>query len=133
VLIPGARAPHLITRDMLGDMPDGSVIVDVAVDQGGCVETTHATTHSDPTYVIDGVLHYGVANMPGAVPRTSSFGLANATLPYILKVANMGLDDALRGDEGLAKGLNVYQGYVAYDAVADAFNLAVRPMATLPV
>ena len=91
VLIPGARAPHLVTRDMLPAMLDGSVIVDVAVDQGGCVETTHPTTHSAPTFVIDGVLPYGVANMPGAVPRTSSFGLANATLPYILKVANMGL------------------------------------------
>ena len=133
VLIPGARAPHLVTREMLGDMLDGSVIVDVAVDQGGCVETTHATTHSDPTYIIDGVLHYGVANMPGAVPRTSSFGLANATLPYILKVANMGLHDALRADVGLAKGLNVYQGYVTYDAVADAFDLAVRPIESLPV
>jgi alanine dehydrogenase len=131
VLIPGARAPHLVTREMLGDMPDGSVIVDVAVDQGGCVETTRPTTHSDPTYVIDGVLHYGVANMPGAVPRTSSFALANATLPYIVRVADMGLHDALRADSGLAKGLNVYHGYVTYDAVADTFDLAVRPMETL--
>ncbi len=133
VLIPGARAPHLVTRDMLRDMLPGSVIADVAVDQGGCVETTHPTTHSDPTYVIDGVLHYGVANMPGAVPRTSSFALSNATLPYILKVANLGLHDALRADDGLAKGLNVYHGYVTYDAVADAFNLAVRPMETLAI
>ena len=133
VLIPGARAPHLVTRDMLPEMLDGSVIVDVAVDQGGCVETTHPTTHSDPTYVIDGVLHYGVANMPGAVPRTSSFGLANATLPYVLKVANMGLHDALRSDPGLARGLNVFEGYVTYDAVADAFDLAVRPSEMLPV
>jgi alanine dehydrogenase len=133
VLIPGARAPHLVTRAMLGDMLAGSIIADVAVDQGGCVETTHATTHSNPTYVIDGVLHYGVANMPGAVPRTSSFALANATLPYILKVAGMGLHDALRADEGLAKGLNVYHGYVTYDAVADTFDLAVRPMETLTI
>lgn len=132
VLIPGARAPHLVTRDMLPGMLDGSVIVDVAVDQGGCVETTHPTTHSDPTYVVDGVLHYGVANMPGAVPRTSSFGLANATLPYILKVADMGLHDAMRSDPGLAKGLNVFQGYVTYAAVADTFDLAVRPLETLP-
>lgn len=133
VLVPGARAPRLLTRDMLRDMPTSSVIVDVAVDQGGCVETTHATTHSDPTYVIDGVLHYGVANMPGAVPRTSTFGLANATLPYILKVANRGLHDALHSDEGLALGLNVYQGYVTYPAVAEAFDLAVRPLASLAV
>ncbi len=133
VLIPGARAPHLITRDMLPDMLNGSVIADVAVDQGGCVETTHPTTHSNPTFVVDGVLHYGVANMPGAVPRTSSFGLANATLPYILKVANLGLDDALRSDPGLMRGLNVHQGYVTHDAVADTFDLAVRPLETLPV
>lgn len=133
VLIPGARAPHLVTREMLRDMLPGSVIADVAVDQGGCVETTHPTTHSDPTYVIDGVVHYGVANMPGAVPRTSSFALANATLPYILKVANMGLHDALRADEGLAKGLNVYHGYVTYDAVADTFDLAVRPIESLAI
>lgn len=128
VLITGARAPRLVTREMLTTMPDGSVIVDVAVDQGGCVETTHPTTHSDPTYVIDGVLHYGVANMPGAVPRTSSFGLANATLPYILRVANMGLYDAMSSDPGLAKGLNVYHGRVTHSAVADTFNLPVMPM-----
>ena len=133
VLIPGARAPHLVTRDLLPDMLDGSVIVDVAVDQGGCVETTHPTTHSDPIYVIDGVVHYGVANMPGAVPRTSSFGLANATLPYILKIANMGLDDALDSDAGLARGLNVFRGDITYGAVADAFpELAVHPLETLP-
>jgi alanine dehydrogenase len=133
VLIPGARAPHLVTRDMLPGMLNSSVIVDVAVDQGGCVETTHPTTHSDPTYIVDGVVHYGVANMPGAVPRTSSFGLANATLPYIVKVADMGLHDAMRDDPGFARGLNVFQGYVTYDAVADTFDLAVRPMETLPV
>ena len=127
VLIPGARAPHLITRDMLKGMLNGSVIADVAVDQGGCVETTHPTTHSDPTYEIDGVVHYGVANMPGAVPRTSSFALANATLPYILKVADMGLHDALRGDPGLAKGLNIYQGGVTHPAVADTFDLPLVP------
>jgi alanine dehydrogenase len=133
VLIPGARAPHLVTRDMLPGMLNSSVIVDVAVDQGGCVETTHPTTHSNPTYIVDGVVHYGVANMPGAVPRTSSFGLANATLPYIVKVADMGLHDAMRDDPGFARGLNVFQGYVTYDAVADTFDLAVRPMETLPV
>jgi alanine dehydrogenase len=123
VLIAGAKAPHLIRREMLKDMPDGSVIVDVAVDQGGCVETTHPTTHSDPTYVIDGVVHYGVANMPGAVPRTSSLGLSNATLRYILKVANMGLLEALRSDPGLAKGLNIYGGQITHPGVAQAFDL----------
>ena len=126
VLITGARAPHLITRDMLPSMPRSSVIVDVAVDQGGCVETTHATTHSDPTYVVDGVVHYGVANMPGAVPRTSSFGLSNATLRYVLRVADRGLHGALKSDAGLAKGLNIYQGQVTHPAVAETFNLPVE-------
>jgi alanine dehydrogenase len=123
VLIAGARAPRLITRDMLSTMPAGSVIIDVAVDQGGCVETTRPTTHSDPTYVIDGVVHYGVANMPGAVPRTSSLGLANATLRYILRVADKGLTEALRSDPGFAKGLNIYKGQVTHQAVAETFNL----------
>ena len=129
VLIAGARAPRLVTREMLPTMLDGSVIVDVSVDQGGCVETTHPTTHSDPTYIVDGVLHYGVPNMPGAVPRTSSFGLANATLPYIRRVADMGLHDALRGDPtGLGKGLNIYRGHAIYPAVADTFNLPLMPL-----
>ncbi len=128
VLITGARAPRLITRDMLPGMQDGSVIVDVSVDQGGCVETTRPTTHSDPIYFVDGVLHYGVANMPGAVPRTSSFGLANATLPYIMRVADMGLHDALRSDPGLAKGLNVYHQHVTHPAVADTFALPATPL-----
>lgn len=123
VLITGARAPKLITRDMLSTMPQGSVIVDVAVDQGGCVETTHATTHRDPTYVVDGVLHYGVANMPGAVPRTSSQALSNATLRYILRVADKGLHDALYSDPGLMKGLNSYAGHLTHPAVAEAFSL----------
>ncbi|MEO1289747.1 MAG: alanine dehydrogenase [Chloroflexota bacterium] len=122
VLITGARAPKLITREMLSDMPDGSIIVDVAVDQGGCVETTHPTTHSDPTYFVDGVLHYGVANMPGAVPRTSSLGLSNATLRYIVQLANNGLD-ALHTDEGFLKGLNTYNGHLTYKGVSNAFNL----------
>jgi alanine dehydrogenase len=126
VLIAGAKAPHLIRREMLRTMPEGSVIVDVAVDQGGCVETTRPTTHSEPTYVIDGVLHYGVANMPGAVPRTSSLGLSNATLRYILRVANMGLTEALRSDHGLAQGLNIYQGHVTHAAVAQTFDLNVN-------
>jgi alanine dehydrogenase len=127
VLVPGARAPRLVTREMLTLMPPGSVIVDVAVDQGGCVETTRPTTHSDPTYFVDGVLHYGVANMPGAVPRTSSYALSNATLRYILKVADLGAREALNRDSGLAKGLNVVRGKIVYPAVAEAFNL---PLAT---
>ncbi|MGB1288727.1 MAG: alanine dehydrogenase, partial [Aggregatilineales bacterium] len=127
VLIAGARAPKLITREMLTDMPDGSVIVDVAVDQGGCVETTRPTTHSDPTYMIDGVLHYGVANMPGAVPRTSSLALANATLRYALKIADMGYVAALQRDPGLMKGLNTCAGKLTYPGVAEAFELRYTP------
>lgn len=122
VLITGARAPKLITRDMLKTMPEGSVIVDVAVDQGGCVETTHATTHSDPIYFVEGVLHYGVANMPGAVPRTSSFALSNATLRYAVKIANEGIS-ALTKHPGFLKGLNTYAGKVTHPGVAEAFNL----------
>lgn len=129
VLITGARAPRLITRQMLPTMPRHSVIVDVAVDQGGCVETTRPTTHSDPTYFVDGVLHYGVANMPGAVPRTSSFALANATLRYIMRIADSGLQAALDADPGLARGLNVYRGQVTHPAVAHTFGL---PLAETP-
>jgi alanine dehydrogenase len=124
VLITGARAPMLITRDMLPMMPNGSIIVDVAVDQGGCVETTKATTHSDPTYVIDGVVHYGVANMPGAVPRTSSLALSNATLRYALKIADMGAHAALEQDAGFLKGLNTLGGHCTHPAVAKTFDLA---------
>ena len=123
VLIAGARAPMLVTRDMLPLMNDGSVIVDVAVDQGGCVETTRPTTHSDPTFVIDGVLHYGVANMPGAVPRTSSLALANATLPYALQIADSGPATALAGNPALLKGLNTYAGQCTHPAVAETFGL----------
>ncbi len=131
VLVTGARAPRLVTRDMLSLMNEGSVIADVAVDQGGCVETTHATTHSDPTYFVDGVLHYGVANMPGAVPRTSSLALANATLPYIIRLADVGLHDAMRDDPGFAKGLNVHDGKVMHAAVAETFNLPTKDPNTL--
>jgi len=127
VLIVGARAPKLITRDMLATMPSASVIVDVAVDQGGCVETTRPTTHSDPTYVVDGVLHYGVANMPGAVPRTSSLALSNATLRYILKIANLGLVEALLSDEGFALGLNTAHGELTCQGVAEAFAMSYVP------
>ncbi|MBP6787140.1 MAG: alanine dehydrogenase [Candidatus Promineofilum sp.] len=123
VLIKGARAPRLVTREMVSTMRQGSVIADVAVDQGGCVETIHATTHSDPTYIVDGVVHYGVANMPGAVPRTSTLALSNATLPYVLRIARRGAEGAMAVDPGLAKGLNTYRGQVTYDAVAECFNL----------
>ncbi len=124
VLIKGARAPRLVTREMVSTMRQGSVIADVAVDQGGCVETIHATTHSDPTYIVDGVVHYGVANMPGAVPRTSTLALSNATLPYVLRLARLGADEAMAEDpNGLAKGLNTYHGQVTYAAVAEYFGL----------
>jgi alanine dehydrogenase len=121
VLIEGAKAPTLVPRSYLADMKDGAVIVDVAVDQGGCVETCHPTTHSDPTYVVDGVLHYCVANMPGAVPRTSTYALTNATMPYALRLANSGLE-ALRADPGFGLGVNVMAGNVTYEAVAAAFG-----------
>ena len=122
VLVKGAVAPKLVTREMISTMKKGSVIVDVAVDQGGCVETTHATTHSDPVYFVDGVLHYGVANMPGAVPRTSTYGLVAATLPYVKKFAKMGFKDAIANDKSLELGVNVVNGKLTYKAVADAFG-----------
>lgn len=121
VLIPGAKAPHLITREMLGEMRDGSVVVDVAVDQGGCIETCKPTTHQDPTYVVDGVLHYCVANMPGAVPYTSTMALTNATLPYLLQIADKGWELATAENEGLAKGLNIVNGEIVYAPVMEAF------------
>jgi alanine dehydrogenase len=123
VLIPGAKAPSLVRREDLKKMQAGSVIVDVAVDQGGCVETIKPTTHENPTYVIDGVIHYGVANMPGAVPRTSTLALTNATLPYALQLANKGWRQAVRDNVALRKGLNMIDGKVVYPAVADAFGL----------
>jgi alanine dehydrogenase len=119
--VPGAAAPKLVTRDMLKTMKPGSVIVDVAIDQGGCVETSHATTHADPTYVVDGVVHYCVANMPGAAPRTSSEALGNATLPFGLQLADQGLD-ALKKNKHLAKGLNVLRGEITHPAVAQALG-----------
>ena len=125
VLIPGARAPHLVTRDMLPLLQPGSVIVDVAVDQGGCVETIHATTHDDPVYEVDGVIHYGVANMPGAVPRTSTFALTNATFPYVLDLAAGGLE-ALRRPPALLAGLNTHRGALAYAGVGEALGLPVQ-------
>jgi alanine dehydrogenase len=122
VLIPGSRAPWLVTREMLSHMRDGAVIIDVAVDQGGCIETSHPTSHSDPTFVIDGVVHYCVPNMPGAVPRTSTFALANQTMSYALELANLGLD-AVRESEALCHGLNTHRGQLTHAAVARAFGL----------
>jgi len=127
VLVPGAAAPKLVRQDMLHKMHEGSVIVDVAIDQGGCFETSEATTHAEPTYVIDGVVHYCVANMPGAVPRTSSFALNNATLPFIVALANKGYKQAMRDDEHLANGLNVHQGDITYKAVAEAMHKPYVP------
>lgn len=122
VLIPGARAPRLVRREDLSLMRPGAVVVDVAVDQGGCIETIKPTTHSDPTYEVDGIVHYGVANMPGAVPRTSTLALTNATLPYALLLANKGWKEALRSNAALAKGLNMSAGKVTYHGVSDAFG-----------
>ncbi len=122
VLIPGAKAPHLITRQMLSEMRDASVVVDVAVDQGGCIETCRPTTHANPTYVVDGVLHYCVANMPGAVPYTSTLALTNATFPYLLQIAQKGWEKACDENPGLKKGLNIVRGEIVYPRVADAFQ-----------
>lgn len=128
VLIKGARAPMLVTRQMIGTMQPGSVVVDVAVDQGGCIETTHVTTHSNPTYLVDGVVHYGVANMPGAVPRTSTLALNNATLPYMVRLADQGAQVAIKSDPTLAPGVNTCGGKLTYQAVAEAFNMTYTPL-----
>lgn len=117
VLIPGAKAPTLVTKDVISKMKKGSVVVDISVDQGGCIETIHATTHSDPVYLVDGVIHYGVANIPGAVPRSSTVGLTNATFPYILQVANKGYKKAMEDNKDLEKGLNVENGKIVHPAV----------------
>jgi len=127
VLVPGAAAPKLVTRDMLKTMKRGSVLVDIAIDQGGCFETSHATTHADPVYEIDGVIHYCVANMPGAVARTSAFALNNVTLPFVMKIAKLGAEEAMRRDPHLANGLNVSQGKVRHQAVAEALDLKYEP------
>ncbi len=131
VLVKGARAPKLVTRQMVSTMKPGSVIVDVAVDQGGCIETTHPTTHSHPTFLVDGVVHYCVSNMPGAVPRTSTYGLNNATLPYMVKLANLGPLEAIRQDPALAKGVNTFKGHITYPAVAEAFDMPWTPLEAL--
>jgi alanine dehydrogenase len=129
VLVPGARAPKLITREMLQVMQNGSVLVDIAVDQGGCAETTRPTTHSEPTYVEEGVIHYCVANMPGAVPVTATKGLTNVTLPYVEALADKGIAGAIVADPALAKGVNVTGGKVTYEAVAQAHGLEYVPLA----
>jgi alanine dehydrogenase len=123
VLLPGAKAPKLVRKEDLKLMRPGAVIVDVAIDQGGCVETIKATTHENPVYTVDGIIHYGVANMPGGVPRTSTLALTNATFPYALKLANKGWKQALREDGALLKGLNVVEGKVTYQGVAEAFGM----------
>lgn len=128
VLIPGAKTPHLITKDMLPLMKKGSVIVDVAIDQGGSFETSKATTHSEPVYEVDGIVHYAVANIPGAVPFTSTLALTNATLPYAIKLADLGWVDACKKDAGLADGVNVVDGKVTFKAVAEAWDLQYTPL-----
>jgi alanine dehydrogenase len=129
VLVPGAAAPKLVTREMLGCMKAGAVLVDVAIDQGGCFETSHATTHAEPTYVVDGVVHYCVANMPGAVARTSTYALNNVTLPHALKIAELGWKAALKANPHLAEGLNVHAGKVTYQAVANELGYEWLPIA----
>ncbi|MBN1155307.1 alanine dehydrogenase [candidate division KSB1 bacterium] len=128
VLIHGAKAPHLVTKEMLKLMKKGSVIVDVAVDQGGCVETIHPTTHANPTYEVEGVVHYGVANMPGAVPRTSTIALTNATLPYAIQIADKGAMEAIKSNKEIALGVNIIDGKITYKGVSDAFDMAYVPL-----
>jgi alanine dehydrogenase len=129
VLIPGAAAPKLVTRDMLKCMKPGAVLVDVAIDQGGCFETSRATTHAEPTYVIDEIVHYCVANMPGGVARTSTYALNNVTLPHALRIADLGWREALRQNPHLAEGLNVHAGKVTYKAVAEELGYDYLPVA----
>lgn len=131
VLIPGASAPKLVTKQMLSKMRNGSVIVDVSIDQGGCFETSKVTTHDHPTYIIDGVVHYCVGNMPGGVPRTSTFALNNATLPFAISLANLGWKEAMRRDSNLLNGLNICKGKVTYPAVAEALNEPYTPAALM--
>jgi alanine dehydrogenase len=129
VLVAGAAAPKLVTRAMLSSMKPGAVLVDISIDQGGCFETSKPTTHADPTFVVDGIIHYCVANMPGAVPRTSTFALTNATLPYVRALADLGWQAAFKRDAGLANGLNVHAGEITHDVVARALGLKSRPLA----
>jgi alanine dehydrogenase len=131
VLVPGAKAPRLVTEDMVAGMPPGAVVVDISIDQGGCFETSHMTTHSDPTYVSHGVVHYCVGNMPGAVPRTSTYALTNVTIPYAVEIATEGLERAIRHDPVLALGVNVYAGEVTNHGVAEAHAMPLTPLAAL--
>jgi alanine dehydrogenase len=132
VLVPGARAPHLVSASMVAEMRTGAVLIDIAIDQGGCFETSRMTTHSDPTFVVDGVVHYAVGNMPGAVPRTSTYALTNVTLPYVLLLAELGPEEAARRDPALARGINTYRGEVTNEGVARAHGLqAVDPMSLI--
>jgi alanine dehydrogenase len=131
VLIPGAAAPKIVTKQMVSRMKKGAVIVDVAIDQGGCIETAHPTTHSDPSYVVDGVVHYCVTNMPAAVPNTSTLALTNATFPYVLKLANHGADAAIKADTGFAAGVNTYKGILTCAPVAESQKQPWRPVAEL--
>jgi alanine dehydrogenase len=131
VLIPGAAAPKLVTKEMVAQMKSGAVIVDVAIDQGGCIETAHPTTHSNPSYVVDGVVHYCVTNMPAAVPHTSTLALTNATLPYVVKLAQLGVSKAIRSDDAVREGVNTYQGHVTYSAVAESQNRTTKNLLEL--
>jgi alanine dehydrogenase len=131
VLIPGAKAPKLVTAEMVASMRPGSVVIDISIDQGGCIETAHMTTHSNPTYVESGVVHYCVGNMPGAVPNTSTYALTNVTLPYVLDIANKGLEEAVRRDPALARGVNVYGGVVTNRAVAEAHDMEATPLSSV--
>jgi alanine dehydrogenase len=131
VLVPGARAPHLVSAEAVARMRRGAVLVDISIDQGGCFETSHVTTHSDPTFTVDGVVHYCVGNMPGAVPRTSTYALTNATLPYAVTIADRGVEDAARADPALARGVNVYAGEITNEGVAAAHGMTATPLASL--
>ena len=131
VLVPGAKAPHLVTAELVSAMQAGSVLVDISIDQGGCFETSHVTTHSDPTYVVDDVVHYCVGNMPGAVPRTSTYALTNVTLPYAIAIAADGLVEAIRHDPDLALGVNVYDGQITNEGVAEAHGMEPVPLSEL--
>jgi alanine dehydrogenase len=128
VLVPGAKAPHLVTAEMVKEMRSGAVMVDISIDQGGCFETSHVTTHAEPTYVVDSVVHYAVGNMPGAVPRTSTYALTNVTLPYLLALATDGADAAIRDDPALALGVNTWDGKLTNRGVADATGVAFTPL-----
>ena len=129
VLVPGASAPKLVRREMIATMKRGAVVVDVAIDQGGCFETSHPTTHTEPTYLVDGVVHYCVSNMPAAVPRTSTFALTNATFPYLLELANRGLERACEAHPAICEGVNTYNGYVAHHGVAESQGRQCRALA----